>query len=99
MPLSSQKQVMAGLDKLAGRALRRASDDYRAEVVRPMVSGIKKAKSFKGLMRQLGPGLLRRMKTERFERNVSETLTQAELVGRTAGLPRSRQPTENGEKK
>ncbi len=88
MALSSQKQVMAGLDKLAGRALGRASDDYRREVVRPLVGRINNAQSLKGLLRQLGPGLVREMKTDRFELGLAQTMTQAALVGRTSATPR-----------
>ena len=88
MPCGSKKQVLAGLDKRAGRALGKSSKDYRREVVRPMVGRIKKSKSLKGLLRQLGPGLLREMKTDRFETGLAETLNQAELIGAASATPR-----------
>lgn len=88
MALKRQKQVMAANDLLAGRAMRSAAEDYRREVLRPIVAAIKKAKTLSGLKRAIGPGLLRRMKTKRFEDKLAAVMTQAAVNGVISATPR-----------
>jgi phage gp29-like protein len=91
VPLNNQKQVMAGLDKLAGRSLGAASGVYRRNVVDPLVDTIANARGIKDLQRRLGASLLKRMDTTEFEENVAQALVQAELIGRTTATPRKKE--------
>jgi phage gp29-like protein len=89
MPIRTQKQVMAGLDLMAGRAMGRSLKTYKREVVDPLVAAIGKAKSLKGLQKQLGASLLRKMDTSAFETQLADSLTQADMIGRVSATPRA----------
>lgn len=82
MPLSNQKQLIAGLDRLAGRALRRVLKRYRRDTIGPLVAAIKKAKSHQGTLKQLSGALLRKMDSEAVQDAVTEVQVQSGLIGR-----------------
>ena len=87
MPVTRQTQVLGELEHLAGRRLGKAAKAYRRDTIGPMVSRIKAAKSVKGLLRQLGPGLLRDMDSGAVEKALTETDVQTAAIGRTTARP------------
>ena len=88
MPLDNQKAVMAGMDLLAGKAVRRLGKGYQRGVVGPMVRQLKNAKSLEELLRHLGPTLLREMDSAELEETLADAQVQAGLIGRTTARPR-----------
>jgi hypothetical protein len=88
MALRSQKQLMAELDRMNGRRIAEIGEKFQEGVVGPLVDTVKAAKSLKGLLRALGPGLVKRMDTAGLEDAVADTMIQAGLIGRVSALPR-----------
>ena len=88
MPLSNQKQVMVGLDRMNGAALRRIAKRYRKETIGPMAEAIKSTRGNKQLLRALGPGLLRKIKTDALQTAMADGIVQAGLVGVVTATPR-----------
>jgi len=89
MPLRTQKQVMANLDKLNGKAMRAVGEEYRAGVIAPLVEVLNAAGDGQAAMRMLNAGLLRRMDADALEQAVAETQVQSALIGRVSALPKT----------
>lgn len=79
---------MVELDKLNGRVVAGLSGGYQSSVIRPMVARIKKARSVKGLLRQLGAGLLGEMDAGELETALGDVTVQGKLIGRASARPR-----------
>ena len=93
MPLKSHKAVLAGVDKLAGRALGRAAKAYRRKTIDPLVRAMEKAKSYEGLKRALSAQRLQDMDPEPMAEALASAGVNAALIGRTAAtLPITRSP-------
>ena len=88
MALTRQTQVLGELEHLAGKAAGNAAKAYRKGVIGPMVGRIKKAKSVKGLLRQLGPGLLRAMDSSAVEKALEQSSAPAIGVGAVSATPK-----------
>lgn len=88
MALRDQKRLMAEMDRMNGRRVAKIAKTYRANVVGPLVSRIKKAKSPKDLLKQLGPGLVKAMNTAALEDAIEDTQVQMKLIGRASAMPR-----------
>lgn len=84
MAVRSSKAALAGIEKMAGASLGRASSRYRTDIG-PLIEAIRDAKSPEGLKRALSPALARRMGTTAVEQSLGDTLTQAALIGKVAG--------------
>jgi hypothetical protein len=89
MGIRTQKQVMVGTEKLAGRALRRASRGYKRGVVDPLVKAIAEAGSPREAVSLLN-ATLRRMKTSELEEALGDLAVQGAMIGRATALPKSR---------
>ena len=89
MSVRSSKAALAGIEKMAGASLGRVSGRYRADIA-PLIKAIRDAKSPEGLRRALSPALANRMGTDAVEQSLSDTLTQAALIGKVAGTPKSK---------
>ena len=87
MAVRRQTQILAELEHLAGRRVGSMARDYRRAVIGPLVGRIKRAKSLKGLLRQLGPGLLGEMRSEAFEQAIADNEVQSALIGRVSAMP------------
>lgn len=96
MPLKSHKAVLAGVDKLAGRAMGQAAKGYRRETIDPLVAAIGKAKSFAGLRKALGAQRLREMDRTPEAEALSEAGVNAALIARTAAMPAGKMTTQPG---
>lgn len=90
MALSSQKQVLTAMDIMAGRAMGRVAREHQRGAVSKIGERAKKAKSLKGLLRQLGPGLLREMDSKPLEKALADAEVVSGLIGRTSARPRQR---------
>ncbi len=82
MDLRSQKQVMAELDRMNGARLGRMAKQYRKQTIAPLMGAVGKAKSLKGLLRNLNGSLVKRMDTGALETALAETDVQSALIGR-----------------
>jgi hypothetical protein len=77
------------MDRMNGKVIGGMATDYQSAVVRPMVDRVKKAKSLKGLLRQLGPGLVREMDTGVVETALGETANATTAIGIVSAQPKS----------
>ena len=89
MSVRSSKAALAGIEKMAGASLGRVSRGYRSDIG-PLIAALRSAKSTDGLKRALSPTLAKRMGTTAIADSLSETLTQAALIGKVAGTPKSK---------
>ena len=87
MAVRRQTQVIAALDGMAGRAMGRIGRPYRRNVVGPLVSEIKEARSVKELLARLGPGTVEKMDTTVLEQSLANTDVQAGGIGFVSALP------------
>jgi len=94
MPLRNQKQIMAGMDRMAGKAMRRNARAYRAATIGPLVDLISGAQSADDALARLNASVLVRMGTEPVAEAVEQTRVQAGLIGRVSAIPRKRKTTE-----
>jgi hypothetical protein len=87
------REVNAALEVLNGRRARRVRrSGYGGQTIGPLVEAIEStdgAEGADGLLRALGPGLYRRMRTEALEEELAAQEIQAALIGRTAARPRN----------
>ena len=98
MPLRSHKGVLAGIDKLAGRALGRAAKEYRRASIDPLLAAVEKAKSLEGVKRALSAQRLKDMDVEPIAEALATAGINAALIGRTAATPK-RMKAEGGKRK
>lgn len=87
MPLRNHKAVMAGVEMLEGRAVKRMGKAYRERTIGPLVEVLQRANGFEDLQSQISNSLLTRMDTSVVANAVAETGVQAALIGRTAAMP------------
>ena len=87
MAVRRQTQVIAAVDGMAGRSMARVAKRYRRNVIGPLVGEIKKAKSPKGLLAQLGSGTVRQMDTTALEKTLANVAVQAGGVGFVSATP------------
>lgn len=90
MPLSNQKQMIAGLDRLAGRTMRRILKRYRRDTIGPLLAAIKKGKSHEGTLGRLNPTLLRRMDITAVEEANADVGFGSGWIGRVTAEPRKK---------
>ena len=76
------------MDRHNGRRVARITKDYRVNVVGPMVTRIKKAKSVEGLLKQLGAGCVREMDSFILEDEIAGARVQMGAIGRASALPK-----------
>ncbi len=95
MPLRNLKQVTAGNDALAGKAMRKAAPAVKAEATDHIANAAKKmpdtgddAADYAAARDMLGALLLIDMGTEALTDAVAVTTTQAALIGRTSATPK-----------
>lgn len=84
----NQKQVMAGLDLMSGRAIGALAKSHQRDVERPIAAAIGKAKGNKDLLRRLNASLFRTMDTSKLETTMTDHFVQAGLIGRVTAMPR-----------
>ncbi len=84
----NQKQVLAGLDMLNGRIIRKLSKSHDRDIVAPIRAAIGKAKSNKGLLGLLGKATFRAMDSKALERAAENGFVQAGGIGLVAAMPR-----------
>ncbi len=73
---------------MSGRALGKIAGSYQSSVVRPMVRRIRTAASHRGLLAQLGPGLVRQMDATLVAEALTEVAATATGVGAVSAMPR-----------
>ena len=88
MPLTSQKQVMAGLGMKAGRAVRQLATQHDRTIVAPIRGAIGKAKSNEDLLRRLGKSLFRRMDASGLAEAMADDMVTSGLIGRATAMPK-----------
>lgn len=86
MALRSQRAVLANLDRMSGRRMRRMTSQYRTETLGPLASTIDAARSPEEALAMLNGALLRSMATEPLAGAISEHDVQTQCIGRTAAL-------------
>jgi len=89
-----QTQVLAEMERMAGKTVGKMAGGYQRRTVGPLAARIKKAKSLKGLLRQLGPGLLKEMDSKPLENALADAEVQSGLIGRVSALPRRKMNVE-----
>ncbi len=88
MPLKTQKQVMANLDRMNGKAVRRVRERYRDETLGPLVNVIRGAGNAAAALLRLDEATLRTMDASALEEVITESSVQCGLIGRASALPR-----------
>ena len=83
----TNKEVQAGIEVLAGRAVGRMAKAYRRDI-EPLIKAIQRAKSPEGLRRGLGVTRLKEMGTTAEAEALADCATQAALIGRVSATPR-----------
>lgn len=94
MALRDQKRLMAELDRMNGKRVAKIARSYRQNVIAPVVGRIKKAKSPKGLLKQLGPGLVKEMNAAALEDAIEDNQVQMACIGRATAMPGKRMKAE-----
>ena len=89
MALNSQKRLMGEMDRMNGRRVAKIARQYRSDVVGPLVKRIERGKSLKGLLKQLGPGLIEEMNAAALEEAIADTEVQMKVIGRVSVLPQT----------
>lgn len=89
MSVRSQNAVQAGVERMAGASLGRVGRQYRRDIA-PLLDAIESAKSPEGLKRALSPALAARIETTALEESLTDTLTQAAVIGKVAGTHKSK---------
>ena len=84
---------------MAGRALGKAAAEHQRGAVGKIARRSERAKSLRGLLAQLGPGLLREMDSKPLEEALADAEVQSALIGRTSALPRGMVKAEGGTRK
>ncbi len=87
MPLRNHKQVMAGVEMLEGRSVKRIGKAYRERTIGPLVDAIRNAQTFEELRAYLGWDLTSRMDSGVLTDSLAETAVTAALIGRAAARP------------
>ena len=90
MPLSSQKQVLVGLDVLAAKALRRARREYDRVTLGTLRDQIERSGSAREAMERLGSVTALMMPRTSLATALEQAAVNAALIGRTAARPRKR---------
>lgn len=86
MAYRSQKEVVAGVDNLAGAALAKSRKAIRKDC-EPLIEAIRKAKSPEGLKRSLSGSLVERMGTAGLAEALADVGTQAAMIGIVGATP------------
>ena len=88
MAMRRQTQLLGEMDLHNERRVRRVARLYRRDVFGPLVTRIRKAKSLKGLLAQLGPQCVKAMDTTKLETEVADARVQMGCIGRASALPK-----------
>ena len=88
MPLSNQKQGMAGMERMNGGFIGRLANSHRRDIEGPIVDAISKARSNEGLLRRLNAALFRRMDSKKLEQSTADGMVLAALIGSVTATPR-----------
>lgn len=87
MGLRSHKAVMAGIEMLEGRAVKKLLRPYRQRVLQPLVDALQASESFEGLRERLGAQVMTDMDTDVVAESLARTAVVATLIGTAAAQP------------
>lgn len=90
MALRSQRAVLANLDRMAGRRIRRMSRAYKEETLGPLVDAILTTESAEDAEKMLGGELLKKMATKPLADAIEAHEVQTGCIGRTTAVRRPR---------
>jgi hypothetical protein len=88
--LSNQKQVMVGLDRLSGKAMRGARPEYMDGVIDPLVAAVGGAVDERHALQRLGDRLFHSMDTTGLVEALSNAGVNAGCIGRVTATPRKK---------
>lgn len=90
MRITTQKHLMAALDRMNGRAVREIAEPYDRGVNAPIRGAIHTARSVAGLLQRFSASLVKRMDATTLERSLAESFLAASGVGAVSATPRKR---------
>lgn len=86
MALRSQKAVLANLDRMAGRRIRRMSRAYREKTLGPLAAMLERSGTAQEALSMLNGGLLRQMDTVPLADAIEQHEVQTQCIGRATAL-------------
>ncbi len=91
MAIRNQKQLQVAQERSNSQAIGRMAKGYRRDIA-PLLTAMENAKSPEGLLRAMGPGLLKKMGTEATTEALGVESLKAAAAGVASGTPKDQRP-------